>query len=233
MGPLSTSVLAFLAASSTSTARPEEPPAEEVVVTGFSKPYKLTGKQLATALRVFRKHRPVYAPQGQLYFQVKRQAGRGDLSGLSLSLRSGARSVPLTLDAKSRFVLPPLQGDDWTLVANRGAGRLSIMPVVISPGTSEEDVRLGDMRLSCEITWAAIVKPSLPFLVRGLAAAVPACRTSRVAMFVTGDRRIANASAVAGTKVVPLELSADRRDWRYPGYEKTLPNNARVRFRYE
>ena len=107
------------------------------------------------------------------------------------------------------------------------------MPVVLSPGSNENDLRLGDMRLSCEITWAAIVKPSLPFLLRGLAAAVPACRTSRVAMFVTGERRIADASVTAGRKLAALELSADRKEWRYPGYDKRLPNGARVRFRYE
>lgn len=207
-------------------------PGDEVVVTGFSKPYKLTAKQLATAQRVFRKHRLRYAPQGRLYFQVKRRSGGRDLSGLRLSLRSGVRTLPLTLDAHSRFVLPDLKGDEWTLVANRGSGAIGIMPVVMSPGTTEDDVRLGDMRLSCEVTWAAIVRPSVSIVLRGLAAAVPPCRTSRVAMFVVGDRPLRDASVEAGRRLATLELSPDRKEWRYPGYDKRLPNHARVRFRY-
>lgn len=206
---------------------------DEIVVTGFSKPYKLTGKQLAAALKAYAKYRPVHAPQGRLFFEVKRRTGGRDLGGLRLSLRSGERVVPITLDAASRFILPALPGKNWELVANRGSGGIKISPLVLSPGSTETDRSLGDMRLQCEVTWAAFVKPELPFVLRGVAAAVNACHRSDFALMHGVDRKIAAANVVAGTSVTPIKLGATGMSFRYPGHDKALPNDARVRFRYD
>lgn len=206
---------------------------DEIVVTGFSKPYRLTGKQLATALKVYAKYRPIHAPRGRLFFQVTRRKTGRDLTDLKLSLRSGDRVVPIELDAASRFTLPALSGSNWELVANRGSGGIRIDPLVLSPGSTESDRTLGDMRLQCEITWAAFVKPELPFLLRGVAAAVNACHRSDFALMQSVDRKIAAANIVAGTLVTPIKLGTTGMSYRYPGHDKALPNDARVRFRYE
>lgn len=206
---------------------------DEIVVTGFSKPYRLTGKQLAAAFKAYVKYRPVHAPRGLLFFEVKRRTGGRDLKDLRLSLRSGDRIVPITLDAASRFVLPALPGKNWELVANRGSGGIRINPLVLSPGSSEIDRSLGDMRLQCEVTWAAFVKPELPFLLRGVAAAVNACHRSDFALMQSVDRKIAAANIVAGTSVTPIKLGTTGMSFRYPGHDKALPNDARVRFRYD
>lgn len=208
---------------------------DEIVITGFSKPFKLDGKQLATAVRVYRKYRPALAPRSRLLFQVERGGNsRRDLSGLKLTLRSGDTVVPLTLDARSRFVLPELGQRDWELRANRGAGSLRILPLILSPGGEQFDRRLGDMRLECEVTMAAIVKPTLSFVLRGLSSAVNVCRTKRVGMYLSlGNLRVASATATTGGTIRPLELSKNGREWRYPGYDKSLSDEARVRIRFE
>lgn len=206
---------------------------DEIVVTGFSKPYKLTGRQLAAALKAYRKYRPLHAPQGKLLFEVSRRIASRNPDPLRLSLRSGASVIPVALDASSRFVLPELAGKGWELVANRGSGAIKIQPLILSPGSTEADRALGDMRLQCEVTWAAFVKPGLPFLLRGVAAAVNACHRSDFALMQSVDRKIAAASIVAGTSVTPIKLGTTGMSYRYPGHDKALPNWARVRFRYD
>lgn len=205
---------------------------DEIVVTGFNKPYKLTGKQLATALRVFRKYRPVYAPRGHLLFAVSRKGASRNRDPLRLSLRSGDSVIPIALDAASRFALPELPDKNWELVANRGSGAIRIQPLVLSPGATESDRSLGDMRLQCEVTWAAFVKPELPLIVRGLAAAVNACRTRNVALLQQVDKRITSAEVVSGLSSTPIKLQRAGMSYQYPGSDKHLPNEARVRFHY-
>lgn len=224
------SMLAW-SSNAAASAPPPLPETDEIVVTGFSKPYKLTGKQLATAARVYRKYRPGYAPQAKLLFQVASK-GRRDLSGLKLFLQSKNASIPVVLDEAARFVLPELAAGDWTLVANRGSGSLQINPLVLSPGTTEADRTLGDMRLQCEVTWAAFVKPELPLVVRGLVAPFNACRRSDFALYQSVTRPIASVSILSGDVLKPVKLGKGGTSFRYPGYDKTLPHSARVRFRY-
>lgn len=208
-------------------------PIEEIVVTGIAKPFKLTAKQLRRALQVYAKRRPTYGPASQLLFEVKPKAGAGDLSGLRLRLRSGDTVIPISLDSASRFVLPVLPRGKWELVANRGAKGLRISPLVLSPGTTQSDWRLGDMRLQCEVVWEAFIKPELPLLARPVAAAVNACTSSRFGMFQRLDKRIASAAVDTGTTEKPVQLSKDRYSFRAPVYDKSLPNSARVRFRFD
>lgn len=206
---------------------------DEIVVTGFSTPYKLTGKQLASALKVYRKYRPVYAPQARLLFEVSRKTTTAARDPLRLSLRSGDEIIPIALDASSRFALPELPGKDWELVANRGSGAIKIQPLILSPGSTEPDRALGDMRLQCEVTWAAFVRPELPLVVRVPLAAVSPCRTSNFALLQSVDRRIASAEVVSGSSSTPIKLQKAGMSYQYPGSDKRLPNSARVRFRYD
>lgn len=224
-------VLLFAAAAQASAPASPAPVVEpdEIVITGYSKPYKLNLRQLANAARVFAKYRPVYAPRSQLLFEVRRKSGR-DLSGLRLSLRSKTADIPLVLDAQSRFVLPAAIDKNWQLVANRGSGSLKIYPVVLSPGTSASDRMLGDMRLECEVVWSAFVRPELPLLVRGVTAAINACRRSDFGFYQDVEQPIKAASITAGASVTPVTLGANGWSFRYPGYDKRLPNDARVRF---
>lgn len=228
-------MVALLAAGQPVAAPPpaviEAAESDQIVVTGYSKPYKLNGKQLATAARVFRKYRGAYAPQARLMFQVRRKTSR-DLGDLRLALRSKTVDIPLTLDAQSRFVLPDVIGKDWQLVANRGSGGLKIHPLVMTSGTSIDDRLLGDMRLECEVTWAAFIKPELPFLLRAPAAAMNACHMANFGLYQNVERPIKTASVVAGGAATPIQLGKGGSSYRYPGFDKRLPNSARVRFNH-
>lgn len=208
------------------------PPGEEVVVTAYAKPYKLNGKRLATAQRVFAKHRARTSPQARLLFQA-RPRGQRDLSGLRLTLRSAGQSIPVALDGENRFALPSIPKGDWRLVANRGSAAMEITPIVLSPGSTPDDRRLGDLRLECEVVWAAFFTPEMPLWARAATAATPPCRSSRLPLYTEADQVIASAFVASGNQITPIQVRKNGRSWRYPGYDKRLPNDARVRFRYE
>lgn len=207
---------------------------DEIVITGYAKRYKFSGKQLRKAAKVYAAGKAAYAPASQLMFVVTRKKGGSDLNGVKLSLRApGKKAIAVPLDSASRFVLPAFPKGAWELVANRGSGALEFSPLVVSPGTTDTDVRLGDMRLECEVTWAAFIKPSLPLVARGVAAAIPGCRSTRFRMHVASDCRISRAWVSTGAVEKPVHVIANGHNYRLPTADRTLPNSACVRFRFD
>jgi len=205
---------------------------QAISVVGFKNPYRLTVKQLRDAARAYRKGRPVYAPASILYFEVKPARPGESLDGVTLTLRSADRAIPVPLDSANRFVLPELGSDDWQLVANRSRAGLVVRPVVMSPGTSEDDRMLGDMRLQCEVHWA-IEKRHMSVFARGAFAAAGGCQSSSFAIYARSDRAIAHASVTAGPVSRPVQVLRDGYLFRAPLHDKKLPNSARVRFSFQ
>ncbi|QAY77315.1 hypothetical protein [Sphingosinicella sp. BN140058] len=203
----------------------------EIVIVAVKNPYRLSVKELRKALRAFRKGKPVYAPEATLLFQVK-ATGAKPLAGITLSLRRGADVIPLPLDPAGRFVLPDLSADDWTLVANRARAGLEVRPLVLSPGTAEGDRLLGDMRLQCLVGWA-IEAQHVSIVARAAFNAAGGCFGSKFAIYGYSDRPIAAATVTSGQNVRPVQVLRDRHLYRAPLHDASLPNLARVRFRFD
>jgi hypothetical protein len=211
------------------------PPADDssadIVVIGFSKPYKLSVKELRDAVAAYREGRVLLAPASELFFEVSSQ-NSADLVDLSLTLRSPGAVIPVTLDEHHRFVLPGLDGDDWELIANRARGALSIRPLVLSPGTETGDRRFGDMRLQCRVTWA-IEKEHASIMVRGMFGMAGGCASTKLGLYAKSERPIDEATIADGTRIVPISVLSDRHMYRVPLGDKSLPNDARVRFTFQ
>lgn len=197
----------------------------EIIVTGLTKPYKLTGKQLVRALRAFDAKRGQLARAAQLYFRVAPKVG-GDLSEIDLFLKRGDEIVTLPLDNQNRFVLPPLNGEDWTLFANRNRGGIVVTPTVLSPGTSDRSRLLGDLRLQCEVYWA-MSSPETSIIVRAMFSAAGGCKSNKFGFYVSTDAAISSGTVTNGATVLPLRLWGDHK-YQAPIGVKTLPNSARV-----
>jgi len=228
-----TALLAAVVISLSVPAIAQQPPAPdqtqtaeaEIVVTGFAKPYKLTGKQLVRAQTAFNAKRGQLAPESQLYFQVTPQDG-GDISGLDLYLKHGDEIVPLPLDRQSRFILPALSGNDWTLFANRNRKGIAVTPTILSPGTSERNRMLGDLRLQCEVYWA-MSSPETSIVVRAMFGAAGGCRGTKFGYYITTRAAITSGTVSNGSASAPLRLWGDHR-YQAPIGMKTMPNTARV-----
>lgn len=207
------------------TANQEEVVEPEIVVTGFAKPYKLTGKQLVRAQTAFNAKRGQLAPQSQLYFQIISQEG-GDISDLDLYLKRGDEVLSLPIDGQSRFVLPPLNGNDWTLFANRNRKAITITPTILSPGTSERNRMLGDLRLQCETYWA-MSSPETSIVVRAMFSAAGGCKGTKFGYYVSTQAVITSGIVSDGSASTPLRLWGDHR-YQAPIGIKAMPNTARV-----
>lgn len=228
-----TASLVTLAAAVLAVSAPENvtaaAPSDDIVVVGFSKPYRLTVAQLRNAARAYERGRARLAPEGRLYFQVATADGAERRGEVRLTLRSSRRNVGLSLDGEGRFVLPPLEDDDWELVADRGTRSISIQPLVLSPGTGLDDRRLGDLRLQCEVTWA-IQKEHASLPERAIFGAAGGCGSRRLGLYAKADRPIRSASVSWNGRTTPVPVLSDGRSFRAPLGDRTLPDAARVHF---
>ena len=197
----------------------------EIIVTGFTKPFKLTGHQLVRAQRAFAAARAEFAPASQLYFRVTAK-DRAGIEGLDMYLKNGDTIIDLPLDAQSRFVLPPLNGNGWALFANRADKALTVKPVVLSPGTSELHRRLGDLRLQCRIIWA-MSGSETPIMVRAMFAAAGGCNSGRFAYYVNTEQAISRGEVSSGSIRLPIKLWGSH-SYAVPIGERKMPNNALV-----
>lgn len=199
----------------------------EIVVNGIKDPYYLSPKQLAGAVAAFNKWRPTLAPEARLLFRVGMLKG-ASYDGLELTLRSGEERIPIQLDARHRFVLPEVTGR-WTLVANRSRDSLVILPLTLSPGTSDGERRLGDLRLQCQVEWG-LQRSQTSVFVRGFYTSAGGCGSKKFPYYVLAGRPIAAASVRYGAASKALQI-VRARSYRAP-ITDALPNEARVILSY-
>lgn len=148
-------LLAVLLATAPVFASAQAPPSaaagiedgEDIVVVGQNgEPYRLTADALRDAMQAFRRGRATFAPDARLLFAVASTGRSRDTLALALRRTKRERdgrwpTIALPIDAQGRFSIPdtvPLDGS-WELSANRARGRISIRPLVLSPGTVVAD----------------------------------------------------------------------------------------------
>ena len=227
---LKTAFVLGLAALPAGPAVAQEPPAsDEIVVTG-TRVSTLDLPRLLKAQAAFEAGRAKYAPTSALYFQLRPAAGVA-VEGMTLALVKGDQDMIVPIDAENRFTLPRLPAGRWELVHNRGAGRIAVRALVISAGTSEADRPLGDLRLQCRAGWE-LAKAKFSFIERGGFSAMGGCNSGKFAFYFRTPRAIQSATLTSGAATSDLPVMADRSAYRAPLGDKALPNDARIRVRY-
>ena len=200
----------------------------DIVVTA---PCRLTARQLRPALKAFRSGRAARAPRGILYFETDPSARRLGVGISALRLRARGAVLPISADGEGRFLLPSPGHEDWEIVGPCHDGALAISPLVMSPGTSAADRRLGDMRLQCDVGWA-IAREQISLAGGVFMRVTGGCKSSRVAIHAASARPIAGAEVVAGPVTLPVRVRADRYGYSVPLGARRVPDEARVRFRF-
>lgn len=229
--------LALLATSTQTKAQPatDETAFEEILVEGIKSPYRLTPKQLREGVAAFGADRARLAPAATLRFKVFRYRVDPDLAGLKLRLLAdNGDAIPIELDEEGSFALPQIDfaRQAHALQANRKSGNVRVRPLILSPGSSEENSRLGDLRLACAVGWA-MMRQSLSVGTRGMVGMMGGvCSSKRVTAYFATERPIAAGRVVASGIVAPIAIRPDGGAFRYPGYIKSLPNDARVVFEF-
>jgi len=204
---------------------------EDIVVEGIKSPYRLTPTQLREAVDAYTAERAKLAPDAPLRFQVFRYRLDPALAGVRFRLVTDrGEAIPIDVNADGQFALPPVDfaKQGYALQANRKAGAVRVRPLILSPGSTDADSRLGDLRLSCAVSWA-MMRQNVSVAIRavvGMAGGL--CSSSRIGVYYTTERPITSGRVVANAKDTPISVRPGGNAFRYPGYIKSLPNDARV-----
>jgi hypothetical protein len=206
---------------------------DAITVIGYDKPFRLDFKKLQKAIRKYEEVKPRYAPDSQLFFEVWPNDPNDKVSDISLELvPKKGDAIPITIDEQGRFVMPKVEGTKWRLVANRGAKSVAIKPIVLSPGSGENDRRLGDLRAQCPAMYV-MASPSL--LERAAFSALGGCDSGLVNIFTRSRLPLASAWVEEGERKVDLptkrnigDAGKESTSYRMPLADKLWSNEARV-----
>ena len=178
--------------------------AQTVEIKGVRDPELKPYAQVLLGVAAFRKFH-ARAPATELKF-VLRPHKPMSFDTVSLRLEGGTTSMPITIDHEGVFVLPVVQqaiDEGAELVLNQAKGSIRFRPYIRSPGLLPDQVRIGDLRLECEVLWA-IEQQEASFVARNTFKLLGGpCASSKIrsiwsyakplkaATLVSGDRRIA------------------------------------------
>jgi hypothetical protein len=208
---------------------------QDIEVIGLKDAYLLTPKQLREAVDAFARHRVELAPNAQLTMKVFRYRLDPALKDLRLRLLADTSdAIPITLDDDGRFSLPPINyaAKVYTLQANRRVGNVRVRPFALSPGTTETDLRVGDLRLTCRVAWA-IARQNVSLAAKGFVGILGSpCTSAKISAYFTTERPLASATVSFGKTIKPVTVGTNGSTFRYPGYDRSTPNDARLHLVY-
>jgi hypothetical protein len=208
---------------------------EDIVVEGLKDPYRISPKQLREAVSAYSKRQAELAPSAPLRFAIFRYRFDPALQEVRFRLLAdNGDTIPITLDSNGQFVLPPLDYSQklYALQANRKSGSVRVRPLIMSPDSSDDNRRMGDLRLECAVNWA-MLRDNFSVFVRGIAGAAGGpCTSSTFSVFRNTERALASGSITDGKLSKPLQIAKDGSAYRMPGYIKSFGNDTRVRFTY-
>ena len=141
----------------------EEAVDKEITVIGLIDKHEFSAKALRSIQAAYAKYRHL-APQAPLRFRVEDASKSDGPPRFWLSTGDDIVDLPISADGMvdlSNMVITK----DTKLSSNRTKGRLRLWPEILSPNTSPNARRLGDLRLECQILWA-VIKDEIPLPIK-------------------------------------------------------------------
>jgi hypothetical protein len=212
---------------------------EPVMVSGIGRPVVLSRDLLTRVLGVFQAKRAKLAPNASLHFRL---AGRGAvqpgervLAGVVSSATGEPLGPKFESDEQQRFAAELLQQqvvEGSSLRFEKSKSKSGLRPEVRSPASSTNRVRLGDLRLECEVLWE-LWKPEVPVVMRmGFAAAGGPCRSPRIAFSTAFAQPVVAVRLREGERVVDLSPSKPGRSLSIPLHDETWGHEAVVELEF-
>lgn len=162
-------LLLLAAACMHTTAHATDDPLQAVEVQGVRNPEMRTYRSVVAGLDAFDEYRKLApnAPPLRFRFRANKNDAAPD-SGLQIRITGKGDSTYIDVAPDGEFTIPRIASaydDDADLILNRKAHVYRSEPVVRTPGLAPDVLRMGDLRLSCQVT-VAIGKYELGFLLR-------------------------------------------------------------------
>lgn len=193
--------------------------------------YIVRGGDIKEMVEAFNKWRPEYAPNGLLYLQF-RPAKDQQIDNVEGQLRRGNEVIDLTFDERGLAFMPVERLGDgkWELSFNQVKGKLRIFPTILSPGTDEQNRRIGDIRLQCRVFWG-YYNNRVNIVFRGLFDLVGGCTTKRVGAYYPVEKEIETA-IIDGRSEPQKLLEPDKKSYLVPLADNEIDNDAMLRITY-
>jgi len=212
---------------------------EPVMVSGIGRPVVLSRDLLTRVVGVFKAKRAKLAPNSSLHFRL---AGRGVvqpgervLAGVVSSATGEPLGPKFESDEQQRFTAELLQQqvlEGSSLRFEKSKSKSGLKPEVRSPASSSSRVRLGDLRLECEVLWE-LWKPEVPLMMRmAFSAAGGPCRSSSIAFLTSFGQPIQAARLREGARVLDLSPPKPGQALSIPLHDETWSHEAAVELEY-
>ena len=158
-------------ADQTAGAASEKDEAAAVHINAIKNPELHTYRAIVAGLDRFDELHALAPNVPQLRFEVEGRRGKALEGELPVArIAADDFSIPLTLDRQARFSVPRSQAAydaKAELILNRKKYEARVVPYVRTPGLPDNQYRLGDVRLDCQVK-IAIAKEEIPFWANGL-----------------------------------------------------------------
>jgi hypothetical protein len=181
---------------------------EAVEVRGVKDPEWKPYRVMLKGLDAFDKYHH-YAPNAEPQFMLRPQVPNIAMGDVQVRIAGDDISIPIPISEKGLFSIPRNQAaadENAEMVLNQKKHSVLWRPYIHSPGLAPNVMRLGDLRLECEITWA-VAQDDLPFLIRNMfRLGGGLCNSSRINYSVHVPRQVVAVTMVSNEtkKILPI-----------------------------
>lgn len=212
------------------------PPTQAVEVNGLKNPDWKPYKTMLKGLDAFEEYRSL-APNAPQVFILKPKRADVSMQGVGLKLEYDETRIAIPLAEDGTFILPRnevAEDNKAEIVLNRKKDFYRWYPHVRTPGLAENQRRLGDMRLECEVLRAMIFDEA-PFLLKiPIKVAVPSCKSKKITMFFPSQYlELKKATLVQNNRRLELTILPKESSYIVPLSDESFNDDAIVQLDYE
>jgi len=206
-------------------------PAQLVEIKGVRDPEFKPYAQMLLGVAAFKKFH-AYAPATELKF-ILRPRKPIAFDAITLRLDGATTSLPVEIDQEGVFRLPVVQqaiDEGAELVLNQTKGSVRMRPFIRTPGLGPHQLRLGDLRLECEIIWA-IEQQEASFLARNTFKLLGGpCASSKIQSTWSYAQPLKTATLVSGDRRLALPVLYHGYSYAVPIHDKSWDDASTVQF---
>lgn len=213
----------------------QEESTPQVEILAIKNPDRLPAKSFLNALDVREKYRSL-APDAAIGFRLTPiPKSEIKLSTLRLRFISANNETPIEINDLGYFTVDKnvLKNDsDAEFVVSAKSGSTRFRSVVRSQHLQENEKRMGDLRLQCEMNWA-LLKDDAPLLMRtAFSLAGGLCHSKKIAVSYVEDKQFVSISIEEGERKIALYRGDSTDHYVPPLYDQSWGNDAKLIFEY-
>ena len=215
---------------------PQDEPTDTVNIVAYKNPDRRPYKAFIRAMEANEQFKAL-APKANVNFQLVPLLDKGrDLKNIRLRFVGANADLPILLSEHGLFRLEKSfekDADNAELIVSAKSGATKFNVSVRTPELPENERRLGDLRLECEMEWA-MNKEDLPFVMRTVfALGGGLCHSSNIAVTFLEIKRFKAIWLVDSSRKVNIYRGKSESRYVPPIYDQSWGNETKLVFEYD